>query len=52
MLTKGDLRAFRKQAPMLKLHRLDLREMRDKSRFELNDIRNGVRHKLNAFLRH
>ena len=51
VLTKGDLRAFRKQAPMLKLHRLDLREMRDKSRFELNDIRNGIRQKLHAFLR-
>lgn len=51
VLTKGDLRAFRKQAPMLKLHRLELREMRDKSRFELNDIRNGIRQKLQAFLR-
>lgn len=51
VLTKGDLRAFRKQAPMLKLHRLDLGEMRDKSRFELNDIRNGIRQKLRSFMR-
>lgn len=51
VLTKGDLRAFKKQAPMLKLHRLDLSEMQDKSRFELNDIRAGIRQKLRAFLR-
>lgn len=51
VLTKGDLRAFQKKAPMLKLHRLDLSEMQDKSRFELNDIRMGIRQKLRAFLR-
>ena len=48
LLTKGDLRAFKKQAPVLHLHRLDVSEMRDKSRFELNDIRSGIRQKLRA----
>jgi hypothetical protein len=48
MITKGDLRAFQKQAPMLHLHRLDAQVMQDKSRFELNDIRNSMRKKLRA----
>ncbi|MDF1780532.1 MAG: hypothetical protein P1U67_04495 [Alcanivoracaceae bacterium] len=48
LLTKGDLRAFKKQAPMLNLHRLDLAEMREKSRFEISDIRSGIRQKLRA----
>ncbi|MFN3712952.1 MAG: hypothetical protein ACK4SX_04765 [Alcanivoracaceae bacterium] len=48
ILTKGDLRAFKKQAPMLHLHRLDARVMQDKSRFELTDIRNSMRKKLRA----
>lgn len=46
LLTKGDLKAFRQHAPMLQLHRLDLRAMSDKSRFELGDIRTGIRQKL------
>jgi hypothetical protein len=46
ILTKGDLRSFRKQAPMLHLHRVDLDAMRDKSRFELNDLKSTVRQKL------
>lgn len=48
LLTKGDLKAFKKQAPMLQLHRLDLTQMKDKSRFELNDISSGIRQKLRA----
>lgn len=48
ILTKGDLRAFKKQAPMLHLHRLDPKALGDKSRFELNDIRNSMRKKLRA----
>lgn len=48
LLTKGDLKAFKKQAPMLQLHRLDLAEMREKSRFELNDLRTGIRQKLRS----
>lgn len=46
LLTKGDLKVFRQQAPMLQLHRLDLSAMSDKSRFELDDIRNGIKQKL------
>lgn len=46
ILTKGNLRAFNKQAPTLRLHRLDIKAMREKSRFELNDIRSSVRKKL------
>lgn len=46
ILTKGDLRAFKKQAPMLHLHRLDAKVMSEKSRFELNDIRSSMKKKL------
>ena len=46
ILTKGDLRSFRKQAPMLHLHRVDVDAMKDKSRFELNDLKSTVRQKL------
>jgi hypothetical protein len=46
ILTKGDLRAFKKQAPMLHLHRLDAKKLSEKSRFELNDIRTSMRRKL------
>lgn len=46
ILTKGDLRAFKKQAPTLHLHRLDCNVLVDKSRFELNDIRSSIRKKL------
>lgn len=48
VLTKGDLRVFRKQAPMLHLHRIDLNVMQDKSRFEINDIKSTVRKKLHG----
>ncbi|PKM21490.1 MAG: hypothetical protein CVV10_09105 [Gammaproteobacteria bacterium HGW-Gammaproteobacteria-14] len=48
ILTKGDLRAFRKQAPMLHLHRVNCKVMEEKSRFELNDIRTSIRKKLRA----
>lgn len=48
VLTKGDLRVFRKQAPMLHLHRIDLGAMQDKSRFEINDIKSTVRKKLHG----
>ena len=48
ILTKGDLRAFKKQAPMLHLHRLDAKVMSEKSRFELNDIRSSMKKKLRA----
>lgn len=46
ILTKGDLRAFKKQAPMLHLHRLDAKVMSEKSRFDLNDIRSSMKKKL------
>jgi hypothetical protein len=46
ILVKGSLRAFNKQAPTLGLHRLDTKVMREKSRFELNDIRSSMRKKL------
>lgn len=46
ILTKGDLRSFRKQAPMLHLHRVDLEAMKDKSRFELNDMKTTIKQKL------
>ena len=48
ILTKGDLRAFKKQAPMLHLHRLSPGMMSEKSRFELNDIRSSMKKKLRA----
>lgn len=46
ILTKGDLRSFRKQSPMLHLHRVKLDAMKDKSRFELNDVKTTIRQKL------
>ena len=46
VITKGDLRALRKQDPTLHLHRLDLTVMGNKSRFELSDMRNAIRKKL------
>lgn len=46
IITKGDLRAVKKQDPTLHLHRIDLSVMKSKSRFELTDMRNAIRKKL------
>ena len=46
VLTKGDLKAFRKRAPVLHLHRIDLAAMYEKSRFERNDLSRGIKEKL------
>lgn len=46
VITKGDLREVKKQDPTLHLHRLDLSAMKNKSRFELTDMRNAIRKKL------
>lgn len=50
ILTKGDLKAFRRSAPMLQLHRLDLSRMRGKSSFELAEIRRAILGKLRHVL--
>jgi hypothetical protein len=50
ILTKGDLRSFRKQAPMLHLHRLNLDALSDKSRFEINDVKSTIMQKLRTCL--
>lgn len=46
ILTKGDLRAFRQQSPMLHLHHLSCKHMPEKSQFELRDISSTIRKKL------
>lgn len=46
VITKGDLRALRRKTPLLHLHRLELRSMGDKSRFELTDIAGTIRSRL------
>ena len=42
VITKGDLRAFRKEEPVMHLHRLDMNALGDKSAFERRDIRQGI----------
>lgn len=51
VITRGDLRALRRRTPLLHLHRLDPGAMRDKSRFEIEDMAGTIRerlHKLTA----
>lgn len=48
VITKGDLRAFRREEPVMHLHRLDLNAMGDKSAFELRDIREGILKRLRS----
>ncbi len=48
VITKGDLRAFRKEEPVMHLHRLDFNAMGDKSAFELRDIREGILKRLRS----
>jgi hypothetical protein len=46
VITRGDLRAVRRQTPLLHLHHLDVRAMRDKSRFEINDMSRTIRERM------
>lgn len=50
VITRGDLRALRRKTPLLHLNSLNLKPMADKSRFELNDIRNTIRSRLQPWL--
>lgn len=46
VLMKGDLQTFNRKEPALHLHRIDLKALHKKSRFELNDLKTTIREKL------
>lgn len=46
VLTRGGLKSYRRRAPMLQLHRLDLSRLRGRSAAELAGMRRGILDKL------
>lgn len=50
VITKGDLRAFKKDAPSLHLNRIVPQMIRERSAMEVNSIRRVIREKLNFYL--
>lgn len=50
VITKGDLRAFRKDDPCLHLHRIIPARITERSPMEVNGIRRVIREKLNVYL--
>lgn len=51
VITKGDLRTFRKDAPCLHLHRILPSRLGGRSSLEVNSIRKVIREKLRGYLR-
>lgn len=51
VITKGDLRTFRRDAPSLHLHRILPNRLGNRSGLEVNAIRKVIREKLGAYLR-
>lgn len=50
VITKGDLRAFRKDAPCLHLHRIVPARLTERSKMEVSSIQRVIREKLNVYL--
>lgn len=50
VITKGDLRAFRKDSPSLHLHRIMPSKLTEHSSMEVKGIHNVIREKLNFYL--
>jgi hypothetical protein len=50
VITKGDLRAFRKDTPSLHLHRIQLSKLGERSQMEVNSIRKVILERLKVFL--
>lgn len=50
VITKGDLRAFRRDAPCLHLHRIAPRQLTERSQMEIKSLQKVIREKLQVYL--
>ena len=50
VITKGDLRAFRKDSPSLHLHRIQPSKLSDRSPMEVKAIQRVIREKLKVYM--